>query len=131
MVGEKKAELLARRAKREEEARAAKEARELEALELEDKFAIEGRTLGLDFLVVSTSVGNFVVMNPDFVVGKQFSDKTARSIEDASRFVTSCIAFPDRAAVGALFQAHGGLVWTLSAAALRLFHAQEEEEQGK
>jgi hypothetical protein len=125
------AELLQRRAAREDAAAKAREARALEALELEDKFASEGKEPGVDFEVVTTTVGNFVVGNPDFIVAKQYLDKKTQTIEDTVRFVTPCILHPNRAEMGTVFQAHGGVAWHLAAACLRMHHGSEREQGGK
>ena len=80
-------ELRARKAEREAAAANAAELVEVEALEQDEKLAASGQTNGVDYAVVTSLVGAFVVRKPDFLVAKKFNAAKDASIEDAIQFV--------------------------------------------
>lgn len=106
---------------------------ELEALTLEETYEAKGKELGVDFAVVSTGVGNFVIGNPEFMVAKTFADIPAdkKSVEDVIKFVDPCVLYPEKMAARAVFQEHAGVAWKCCTAALKLHEADTESIQKK
>ena len=116
-------ELRARKADREAAAALAREALEIEALELEEKYVDAGKKLGVDFAVFTTLVGNFAVRNPDFLVAKRFADAESKSVEDVIQFVAPCVMFPEQMAARLVFQEHAGVAWALAKPIMQLHEA--------
>ncbi len=131
MAEDKKAALLARKELRDAEAAAAIEALQLEALELEEKYHDSGKKLGIDFAVVTTLVGNFVVRNPDFIVAKKFADADTKSVEEVIQFVAPCTLFPEAMTARVAYQEHAGIAWQCAAALMKLYQADVGQKQGK
>jgi hypothetical protein len=130
-VEEKIAALRAKKADRETARAAEAKARELEALELEERFESELGPRGVAFELVETEVGNFVVARPDYLVAKSFLDKDERSSEDTSAFVAPCIRFPAQADYRVVTQSHGGIVHRCCLAALAMYEAKRATVSGK
>lgn len=120
-----------RAAKREADRQARLDALELERLELEESGEADGKQIGVDFDVVTTMVGNFVVKKPDFLTAKKFADKDKKSVEDVVAFVLPCITFPDRAALGTTFQEHGGISHRLAISLMRMYEASAVSRSGE
>lgn len=117
---------------RDAEALKAAEALELERLLLVEKFLAEGKEEHVEFEVVTTRIGNFVVVRPDFIVAKRFTDhKGDKGVEDVIKFVLPSIVVPNRGELGTTFQDHAGIAFTLSLALLKMFEAQADERAGK
>lgn len=119
------------KAKREEARKAESEALEVEALQLEEKFEASGKKLGVDFLVVTTLIGNFVVSNPDFIVAKKFADAKEKSVVEVIQFVAPCVIAPDQMIARSAFQEHGGIAWKLATACMKLHEADATDRLGK
>ncbi len=117
------AALRAKKAEREADRALEAQALEDEALVLEDKYETDGKKSGVDFAVVTTSVGNFVVSNPEFVVAKTFSNVDKKTIEDVTALVDPCVLFPAKEVARALLNSHSGAWWKLAGAALKLSQA--------
>ena len=113
----------ARKAAREEARKAELDKLEEEALDLEEAWEAKGKKTGVDFEVVTTAVGNFLVTKPDMVTAKRFQDKEDQTTEDVFQFVSPCVAFPDQMVARATFQEHGGLTWVLAAKLMKLYQA--------
>ncbi len=129
-------------AKTLDELRAAKEKRdaaratmleglELEALQLEEKYESEGKRLGVDFLIETTLVGNFVVSKPEFIVAKKFADAETKSVEDVIQFVSPCVIFPETTAARKAFLDHAGIAWRLTVLLMKLYEANAGKVRGK
>jgi hypothetical protein len=131
MSDNKKEALLARKAMRDAAAADAVEALQLEALELEEKYHDSGKKLGVDFAIITTLVGNFVVRNPDFIVAKKFADAETKSVEEVVQFVSPCTLFPETMTARAVFQEHAGIAWQCAAALMKLYQADIGQKQGK
>lgn len=125
------AELREGKAKREAARQLELDALEVEKLGLEEKYEAEGKRLGVDFEVVTTMVGNFVVNKPDFIAAKQFAAKDKPSVEDVTAFVLPSVVFPDRATMGAVFLEHGGIAYRLSVSLMHMYEAKAEDRAGK
>jgi hypothetical protein len=91
----------------------------------------KGGRRGVDFEVVTTLLGNFVIKKPDFLTAKRFIDKEGAVVEDVVAFVMPSIVFPDRAGIGGLFQTHAGIAHKLTAPLLRMFAAEKDTKAGK
>lgn len=107
------------------------EAQELECFQLEEKFETQGLVRGVDFEILMTEVGNFVVRKPEQIVAKQFLEKDGNSVEDAMRFVEPSILHPERDAFRAVCIAHGGIVHRTTRVALALYEAKKVALEGK
>lgn len=107
------------------------EALESAALELEEKYEAAGKQLGIDFAVVTTLIGNFVVMNPEFIVAKQFADSKDKTITEVIKFVDPCVLYPDRTTARTAFEAHAGVAWKLATACMKLHEADASDHLGK
>lgn len=131
LTASKLADLRARKALRDDTRKAEAERLEAEALELEEKYEDSGKRCGIDFAVVTTAVGNFVVRKPDFIVAKKFSDAKEKGVEEIIQFVSPCMLFPDTLAARAVFQEHGGIAWKLALALLKMYEADASDRMGK
>lgn len=131
MSEDKVAELLRRKAERAEKAEAELQALKMEALELEEKYETSGQRLGIDFAVLTTLVGNFVVRKPEFTVAKKFSDVETKGAEEVIQFVDPCVLFPPRESARAVFQEHAGVAWRLAACLMKLYEADAGIKAGK
>lgn len=130
---EKIARLQNEKAKREEAEEAAARARDVEALELESKFSEIAGKRGVDFEMIRTRLGTFVVKRADFLAQKRFDMKSAKdvSIEDVIQLVRPCLLHPTPEAALAIFQTHGGIAWACCKALRALYAVDEEERSGK
>ena len=124
-------ELRARRAERDQKRQEERDALEAEALELEEKYETSGQRLHIDFDVVTTLVGNFVVRKPDFLVAKKFADAETKTVEDVIQFVAPCVLFPEQMIARGMFTEHGGIAYRLSLSLLKLYEADAGKQQGK
>lgn len=124
-------ELRARKAEREAKRAAEVETLEVEALELEEKHATQGMRHGVDFDVVTTLVGNFVVRKPEFLTAKKFNDAENKSVEEVVQFVAPCVLHPDQAVARAVFVEHGGVAYRLALSLLRMYEADIGKKAGK
>lgn len=124
-------ELLARQAEREAKHQEWLEALEVEALTLKEKYIEAGKKPGVDFAVVSSLIGNFVVRNPDAIVAKRFLAAKDPNIEEVMHFVAPSTLFPDSTVARPLLQEHGGVAWKLAEALLKLYSAEANVTAGK
>ncbi len=109
------------------------EALEFEAFTLRKKYHDSGKKIGVDFAIVTTLVGNFVVRNPEFLVAKKFAAVAAAdtSVEDVIHFVSPCVLFPENATHRQIFQDHAGVAWRLAGACMKLHAAEADQRKGK
>lgn len=131
LTATKLADLRARKAERDDLRKSQLEALEAEALELEEKYEEAGKRCHVDFEVVTTLVGNFVVRNPDFIVAKKFSDTKEKGVEEVIHFVSPCMLYPDTMAAREMFKEHGGIAWKLALALLKMYEADASDRSGK
>lgn len=112
------ARLLANRAKREAAIKAAAEKRDLDELRLEEKYSEKLGARGIDFEIINTAKGLFVVRKPDYLTAKRFNaipvDKM--SDEDVWAYVTPSIVEPASDIARATMQEHGGIAHRCAAA---------------
>lgn len=125
------AELRARKAEREEADQRELDAIEAEALLLEEKYVAQGQKEGVDFSVVPTRKGNFVVRKPDFVVAKRFNDSKEKGAEEVIHFVMPCLIEPAAEKASQIFRDHGGVAYRLALACLKLYEADVGDRLGK
>jgi hypothetical protein len=116
-----------REAKAKEEA----EAHELKVLELEEKCIQDYGKRGIDWEMIDTDAGVFVVTKPDFVVAKRFNAAAVKDEETVIQFVRPCVKSPDSSTMGRLFQEHGGLAWRCALACLALYEVGGANRRGK
>lgn len=121
----------AREAAREAETKAREEANEAVCLTLEEEFEAKGLKLHVDFEVVTNDCGNFVVARPEYVVGKQIVDAEKMSIEDMTKFVLTCIRFPDAATARSILMTQWGLIGGFAEIAMRLAGVEVGKRRGK
>jgi hypothetical protein len=120
--------------KREADLEAGDEARELAELELEEKYIAKLGVRGVDFDILSTAKGLFVLRKPDFTVAKKYNSiPSAKSTdEDVWNFVTPHIVEPESTTARALMQEHGGIAHRAAIALLNMYGAHGPEgRQGK
>lgn len=127
----KLATLRARKKEREEKAALEFEAIEIQALELEEKYVAEGKTLGVDFAVEITAIGAFAVRKPEFIVAKRFADAETKTVEDVVQFVSPCMLFPEQAQARSIFIEHGGIAYALAAKLMKMYQADASAKRGK
>lgn len=125
------AELQSRKAARETARKAAQEALVKQELELDEKYSEKLGARGVDFEIVTTAIGNFVIHKPEFVVAKRFNSVEKQSDEDVVQFACACVAFPDVGTCRTMFMTHGGVAWRCSNAAMKLYAAEGEGRVGK
>lgn len=118
-----------RAAKRASEA----EAREVQALTLEEKYEQELGPLGVAFAIVRTLQGPVVVKRGPAVLFKRLRDapKGAPSLDDIEAFVKANVVYPEPAAFNALVEAHAGILVACSDELIALYRAQTLDTQGK
>lgn len=122
-------ELREAKAKREAAYKEAEELRELQELELEEKYSAKLGVRGVDFEILNTAKGLFVVRKPDFTVAKKYNSIPAakQTDEDVWAFVTPHILEPHQDIARAVMQEHGGLAHRCAIALHNLYGANGPE----
>ncbi len=131
MASEKLEELRRRAAEREAAREAELDVLEEEYNELTEKYIAAGKRSGVDFAVITTLVGNFVVRNPDYLVAKKFADADTKSVEDVIQFVAPCVLYPEQMIARGIFTEHAGVAWALAPELLALHAAGASKKRGK
>lgn len=134
-----KAELLAARNLRNEEAAKKAEAHDLLCLELEDRFCTELGPRGEAWEMVNDTtntcgIGPICVKKPDPVAHKSFQAKLAKggtSTEDECAYVSGGILWPERSTWNVLAGEYPQLVARTAIAVTKLFGYEEEKTRGK
>jgi len=118
-----------RAAKREAEA----QAREVQALTLEERFEKELGPMGVAFAIVRTLQGPVVVKRGPAVLFKRLRDvpKGMPSLDDIEAFVKPNVVFPEAAVFNALIEDHAGILVACSDELVSLYRAQALDTQGK
>lgn len=118
-------ELREAKAKREALYKEQEEIRELQELELEEKYSMKLGVRGVDFEILNTPKGLFVVRKPDFTVAKKYNSIPAakQTDEDVWAFVTPHIVEPQQDVARAVMQEHGGLAYRCAVALHNLYGA--------
>lgn len=106
-------EVRAARAAQEEAEKAEAEAREILDYELEQKFSSLGKR-GVDFEVLVTDVGGFVVAKPEYIVMKVFRAAATTTEEDVAKLVMPSLKFPEQMAAREVLKDHSGIMWRLA-----------------
>lgn len=130
-MGKTLEELKAAKAARDAQYAAADEALELQELQLDDEFSEKLGRRGVDFEIVSTAKGLFVVKKPDFLTAKRFNAAENKSEEDVIQFVLPCVAHPERQVFQAVVVEHGGIAYRCAMAMLKMYEARAEERGKK
>lgn len=125
-------ELHERKAKREEEAARSKAAREVEALELEERLLQElGGPKGEAFEIIDIVGEPLVAVKPGpAVLFKQLQESKA-SLDDLQRFVTACLVTPDKAVFARLVERKAGALIRCSEALVALYRGEAAAEGKK
>lgn len=124
-------ELRARKQEREKAREAELEKLEAEALELEEKELEKGLKQGIDFDVVTTLAGNFVVKKPEFLLAKQFAATEKPGAEEVMNFALPHVTFPERSAARGVVLENAGIAYKLTVALMRLYEADASKKAGK
>lgn len=124
-------ELRAKKAAREAAEAEKEELRELEELQLEDDFSTKLGKRGVDFEIVNTVKGCFVLKKPDFVTAKRFTSVENRTDEDVIGFVSPCVVHPDTTAFRSVIVEHGGIAYRCASALLTMYEARAKEKGKK
>lgn len=124
--------LLANKAKREDEKRARDAARDLEELELEERFSLELGNRGEDFEIVSTIEGFVVVKLGASVLHKRLEARGKDLNEtDVHDFIVPQLAHPDQKAYVAMVNRRRGIADMCLGAALKLHEVRFGKTEGK
>ena len=125
------------RAKKQEldEARAkAREAREIEGLELELRFSEELGARGAHFELIDSGElgeGHIVVKLGPEVLLKRFLATKTTTPEDVAQFVRPCVVHPEPETFDAIVSRRPALAVRASMALLNLYGMKKEEDAGK
>jgi hypothetical protein len=122
-------ELRAAKAKREEALKAAELKREREELELDEKYSSKLGLRGVDFEIINTAKGLFVVRKPDFTVAKKYNSipLNKQTEEDVWNYVIPHLLEPQSDLARAIMQEHGGIVHRCAIALHNLYGANGPE----
>lgn len=120
--------------KREEAAREAAELRELEVLELEEKFTADLGARGVQFEIVETVEGPIVVKLGESVLHTRFQDAVSKDkINDATvdQYVFPCIVHPTKEKYREIVGRRPALALRCASALSTLFGAKDATDAGK
>lgn len=126
----KLARLREQKAVREQADKDARDLRELEILELEERFVRELGARGAMFEVVDSVEGPVVVSLGEAVLFKRFSE-SKMEMEDAAQFVTPCIVFPSREKFTEIVGRRPVVLTRCATALGTLFGLKREADAGK
>lgn len=133
-IDDKLARLEAEKAKRDEEKLdAPAKLRKIEEHELEAKYTEELGPRGVDFEIVRTTRGCFVVTPGDFLAHKRFNAKAKKDVseEDVIALVLPALQHPTRDVAALAFRERAGIAWKCAAAMRSLYEAEEVDRGGK
>lgn len=123
-------ELKAAKARREEQAAAAREAREVEILTLEDELSASLGLRGRAFQIIDVAGEPLIVVKPGAaVLFKRFRD-SKMTLDDIQLFVSSCLHQPDKAVFAAVIERRAAALVRCFDALVALYRG-EEDETGK
>lgn len=105
------------------------EERHYKAMLLRKKYTAKGMKHGLDFAVLETKIGNFVIRKPKDTEIDTYAETSDRASGEA--FVTSIMLEPTKEEVQAMFPANPGLVGAVNLAALELAKVARADEAKK
>jgi len=126
----KLAEALARREQREATAALDIQARQLNALEVEERYSETLGPRGRDWDLVSTIEGVVVLKVGPAVLFKRLRDGKA-SLDDLQAFVAGCLISPDAATFASWVERRAGILVRCSDALVQLYLGAEDAERGK
>lgn len=119
-----------RKAAREKARKEEEDAREILELEAEELHEEKTGRRGVDFQIVNTEVGLFVLRKPEFTVAKKFFAAKDRTVEDVVQFVMPCLLSPREVFTAAMAD-HGGIVDRCAMALFDMYEAKNAERGKK
>lgn len=130
-IAERRADAVAAKIAQNEKLDREKEAREVQALELDVKFTEQFGERGVKWDILSNAVGNYAIKLCDEVAAKRFTAVKEPTTEDCAALVTGYVIFPDKERFLADAKEHGGIYWGLAALMQALYSAKGRETAGK
>ncbi len=128
------AELKAKKAELDEARESAREARELEGLELEIRFTAELGPMGSQFEMVDSAElgeGFLVVKLGPEVLLKRFVNSKTNTPEEVAQFVRPCLVHPEPEKFDEIASRRPALVIRAAHALMTLYGLKKEAEAGK
>ena len=131
----KLARLREAKAARDQAVEAQKQAREIELLELEERFERELGQKGRAWGIVEVPESPIVLKTPELVTFKRYQaanegDKTA-GVEEQAMYVAPSVVFPDRAVFAQITAARPGVLVRCAGVLNSLALGREEDARGK
>lgn len=131
-VDDELATLRKARDERDAKRRLAAKKRQIEAEKLTLKYEESLGRPGVDFDVITTDVGNFVIKKAEFVVAKRFIATEKKTEEDAIQFVLPSLVYPTNEEFNLLVSRdHAGIAWRCANALIAMYEGRAEELAGK